>query len=386
MRHHCQAAMTKQPTGQAKRCVVLWMQGGPSQLDTFDPKPGTSTGGEFNAIATAVPGLGISEVLPEIAKHMDKLSVLRNVTSTEGEHLRGQYYLHTGYPFVPSFPRPAMGAVVSHETPPTDFPRYVTIGSRGFGPAYMGLDHAPYSIENPEEALELLRNIRRRKSRLQLLQDLGEAFDGQHRAAMLERRRTLVTQIERLVSTPFVEALQLDQESSSTRRRYGDHEFGKACLLARRMLDVGVNSVEVQHDGWDTHQNNFPSLRRLCAAIDRPWSALLEDLQSAGTYDETLVLWMGEFGRTPLINANRGRDHFPRVTPVVIGGGPIARGTVVGKTNKTGTQIEGDAYKVADLFATIFDSLGIDPAQEFLTSFGSPTAATDGGRVIRELT
>ena len=385
MRNRAQHVFAHQPTGRAKRCIVLWMNGGPSQLDTFDPKPGTTTGGEFGQISTAAPGVSICETLPRVARQLDKLSVVRCLTSTEGDHVRAQYYLHTGYRFVPGFPRPAAGAIVSRQSAPTEFPRFVTIGSRGYGPAYVGPDHAPFAIENPAEALQLLRRTRQRRNRIRLLQDLGESFDGQHAATMLDRRRSMISRVETLVSTSFVEAFDLQRESSGTRSKYGEHAFGQGCLLARRLLEVGVNFVEVQHDGWDTHADNFTAVRRLCGEIDRPWSALMDELQAVGLLDETIVLWMGEFGRTPNINPNQGRDHFPRVTPAVIGGGGIAGGRVIGTTNRLGTQIEGNAYQVADLFATLFQSLGIDPAHEFETSFGSPATATDNGTPIQAL-
>ena len=385
MRNRCDTALAQQPQGVAKRCLVLWMNGGPSQLDTFDPKPGASTGGEFKTIQTAVADVQISETLPHIAKQMGRLSIVRNLTSPEGEHERGQYYLHTGYRFVPAFPRPAMGAVVSHNSPPTDFPSYVTIGTRGYGPAYMGPDHAPFTIEDAGAALNLLQAIGRRKRRIGLLQDLGADFDNAHPEAMLSRRRAMIGRIQSMASTRFVEALNLDREPAANRQRYGEGQFAQRCLLARRLLETGVNFVEVQHAGWDTHNDNFRRTRRLCEAIDRPWAALMEALTSAGLLDETIVLWLGEFGRTPNINAQNGRDHFPRATPVVIGGGGIHGGRVIGKTNRTGTQIASNAYSVADLFATVFQALGIDPDTEFRTSFDSPTSATDDGTPIQEL-
>jgi len=187
------------------------------------------------------------------------------------------------------------------------------------------------------------------------------------------------------VTTPFVDALNLERESTSVRERYGREEFGQGCLLARRLLETGVNFVEVQHGGWDTHVNNFSAVRNLCQAIDKPWGALMEDLDSSGLLDETLVIWMGEFGRTPRINANRGRDHFPRVIPTLIGGVGLASGTAIGQTNKSGTEIDGESHSVADLFATIFRTLGIDPGHEFQTEFKSPAPATDGGEAIKEL-
>lgn len=385
MRNGCEAGLAQQPQGRAKRCLVLWMDGGPSQLDTWDLKPGTSTGGEFQTIATAVPGLEISETLPEMARQMGDLSILRNLTSPEGDHGRAQYYLHTGYQLVPGFPRPSLGSVVSHETPETGFPRYVSIGSRGYGPAFLGPDHAPFSLENAEEAYELLGRIRRRRKRIDLLQDLGSEFDRTHSAVTLDRRRSLISRIDSLVTTPFVEALNLQRASEQDRQRYGESEFATSCLLARRLLEAGVNFVEVQHGGWDTHGDNFTAVRSLCSEIDRPWAMLLEDLRSSGLLAETVVLWTGEFGRTPQINSGRGRDHFPQVTPAVIGGGVIRGGIAVGQTNRLGTEIEGQSHPVADLFATVFAALGIDPAKEFRTSFDSPTSATDKGIPIAAL-
>lgn len=385
MRNGTDHALANQTQGKAERCVVLWMNGGPSQFETVDPKPGAATGGELKAIDTSIPGVRISETLPHIAKQIDKLSIVRNVTSTEGEHIRGQYYLHTGYSFVPGFPRPALGAVVAHESEPNEFPNYVSIGSRGYGPAYMGPEHSPFSIEDPERALDLMRSIRRRRRRISLLQDLGTDFDNEHPDEVLDRRRSMVSRIDRLVTTKFVNAVDLKKESKQVRARYGDSEFGRGCLLARRLLETGVSFVEVQSDGWDTHANNFAQTQELCERIDAPWSALIEDLGASGLLDETIVIWMGEFGRTPTINANRGRDHFPTVVPTVIGGGGLPGGQVIGQTNRSGREIEGDEYTVPDLFATIFAALGIDAAKQFTTSFASPTAATDSGQPISEL-
>lgn len=341
--------------------------------------------GHFFCNGILPAGIHISETLPHIAKQMESLSILRSLTSVEGEHVRGQYYLHTGYRFVPGFPRPAMGSVVSHESRPGDVPRYVSLGSPGYGPAYMGPAHAPFSIENPQEAYDLMKRIRRLRRRIGLLQELGTRFDNAHPAEDLQRRRAMVTRIESLVSTPFVETLNLDRESSRRRERYGDSEFGRSCLIAHRLLEAGVNFVEVHKDGWDTHQNNFRETRELCAAIDQPWAALMDDLRSSGLLDETVVLWLGEFGRTPNINAQRGRDHFPQVTPVVIGGGGIQGGQVIGKTNRTGMEIQDNAHSVADLFATVFTAMGIASDTEFTTSFASQTSATDDGKPISEL-
>jgi Protein of unknown function (DUF1501) len=369
----------------SKRCIVLWMEGGPTQLDTFDPKPGTDTGGEFKSIETNEPGIRISETLPLLAKHMDKLSIIRNLTSNEGDHGRGNYYMHTGYTPVPSFPRPSVGSVVSRYTPEADIPKFVSLGGNSFGPAYMGPDHAPFTIDNPARAKELLDDLRRRRNRLGLLKNLSAPFDEEHPDPMVARRNSMVRRIETIVTTKFVDALNMELEPQASRERYGESGFGQSCLLARRLLESGVRFVEIQLGGWDTHTDNFNAVRNLCGELDGPWSCLMDDLSASGLLDETIVVWMGEFGRTPQINGQNGRDHYPNSTPVVIGGGGIAGGRVVGKTNKNGTEIDGPSYKVADLFATIFNQFNIKPDQEFTTNFDSPTTATDKGQIIKEL-
>lgn len=379
------APLSNSPTGKAKRCVVLWMEGGPSQLDTFDPKPGKSTGGPVSAITTSVPGIEISEYLPQVAKQMHNLSIVRNLTSDEGEHVRATHYLHTGFKFVPSFPRPSMGSVVSAQMPDMDIPKYVSLGSPGFGPAYMGPENAPFSVQNLGEANQLIQRIRRRSTQLSLLSKLDQGFSGDVKDERVIQRRANIEKIGRMAQTGFGEALDVQKFTAQDRQRYGNSEFGRRCLVAKRLLDLGVNFVEVQMGGWDTHQQNFRNVQRLTGAIDPPFAALVEDLKNSGMYEDTVLIWMGEFGRTPNINARNGRDHFPRCTPVVIGGGPVNTGITVGATNELGTRIEGDQYRVADLFATIYSAFGIKPDHEFTTSFDSPTTATEDGKVISEL-
>lgn len=385
LKHRCDAMFALPPQNLTKRCIVLWMGGGPSQLETFDPKPGTATGGPTESIATAVPGISIAKVLPEIAKRMADLSILRNLNSPEGDHERGSHFLHTGYPQVQAFPRPALGSILSHESPATDFPLFVSLGSRGFGPAYMGPDHAPFSVEDPLQAVNQLRDLTKQRGLLKRLDEFNNGFDRHHYDGGLTRRRSSIGRVERMLSTPFVGALNLDNASTQDRARYGDSIFGQRCLLARRLIESGVRFVEVTHDGWDTHDENFTSVARLCSEIDRPWSLLIDDLKASGLWSETVVVWMGEFGRTPQINANQGRDHFPQVTPVVIGGGGIRGGQVIGKTNSTGLEIVGDKVTVPDLFATLLSSFGIDPAHQFQNEFGAVAPASDQGKVINGL-
>jgi len=385
LQHDAQHLFSGQTAKTTKRCVVLWMGGGPSQMETFDPKPGTTTGGPTTSIKTAVPGIEIASNLPEIAKRMDGLSIIRSLSSPEGDHDRGQHFLHTGYPFVQAFPRPTLGAIVSHENPRSDFPLFVSIGARGLGPAYMGPDHAPFAVENPAEAVELITGLRKQRGSLRLLDGFSSTFDREHLDTGLERRRASLQKVERMLTTPFVKALDVAKASESDRARYGESDFGQRCLLARRLLESGVKFVEVTHDGWDTHDDNFNSVARLCSEIDGPWSALLDDLKASGMWDDTVVVWMGEFGRTPQINGNTGRDHFPNVTPVVLGGGGLQGGIVVGQTNETGLQIAEGAVTVPDLFATLLAALSIDPQHEFRTEFGAIALASDHGKPITAL-
>lgn len=385
LRHRCDRLFAADASRTTKRCIVLWMGGGPSQMETFDPKPGAVTGGPTRSIATSAAGIEIAEHLPHLARRMDRLSIVRGLTSPEGDHDRGEYFLHTGYPYVQAFPRPTLGAVVSHENPRADFPLFVSVGARGLGPAYMGPDHAPFAVENPAQAVQLITGLRARRGALRSLEGFSLAFDERHLDSSLERRRTSLQRVERLLTTPFVKALDVSRAPDSDRARYGESEFGQRCLLARRLLEAGVKFVEVAHGGWDTHADNFNSVARLCGEIDHPWSVLIDDLRASGLWEETIVVWMGEFGRTPQINGNNGRDHFPQVTPVVLGGGGLKGGTVVGRTNATGLEVAEGPVKVPDLFATLFAALGIDPQHEFRTEFGAVAPASDHGQPIASL-
>jgi hypothetical protein len=368
--------------GKATRAIVLWMDGGPSQIDTFDPKPGEQTGGEFRAIETAAQGVAISEHLPQLARRMDRLAVVRSLTSPEGDHLRARYYLHTGYPIVEGFARPAAGAVVSQHVPAGPLPNYVTLGSPGIGPAWLGPANAPFAVDDLLKTRQTLVKLQSRKEQIGFLRQLGAGFVAGHTDPTVERRDEIIRQLETLVETPFADALDVERASPDQRQRYGDHDFGTRCLAAFRLIESGVKFVEVQLGGWDTHIDNFTAVRRLCAELDGPWAALIDDLEASGLWDETVVLWLGEFGRTPVINAQNGRDHYPRVTSAVLGGGGLHGGRVVGASDAMGMEITRDPVRVPDLFATLFASFGIDPSRRFTTEFGGTAAATDEGHVI----
>ena len=376
----------KVPDGaSAKRCLVLWMDGGPSQIETFDPKPGAATGGPFQSVDTAVPGVQIGEHLPAVAKRMDRLSVIRSVTSDNGAHGSANYLLHTGFSREGGFLRPAAGAVLSQEAGQAAFPNYVTVGAQAFGPAYMGARHAPFSINDAAYALGLFRKIERRKERLRFMRELGREFEKEHNGQRLSRRQAVVEKITELVDTPFMRALDVGAEPAANQSRYGRGDFANRCLLARRLLEAGVTTVEVGLTGWDTHTNNFNRTKALCRTLDQPWAALLDDLQASGLLDETVVLWLGEFGRTPEINGSQGRDHYPLVSNVVLGGGGIPGGRVIGESDATGKRILRDPVPIPDLFATLFSVFGMEPDQEFTNAFGAPAEVTNHGTVLKDL-
>ncbi|MCA9135548.1 MAG: DUF1501 domain-containing protein [Planctomycetales bacterium] len=364
-----------------QRCITLWMQGGPSQIDTFDPKPGTETGGPMSAVATNVPGMTLCESLSSLAGHAQDLCLLRSVGSTQGEHERASHLLHTGFERIDSFPRPSLGAFVSNRFGTQDVPGFVTLGNQAFGPAFMGTTHGPFVISDLKSTTETIRRVQRRSNRLELIGELNARFVGRSRDTALGRRADQIESLQRLLNSPFADALDLSAENTLTRDRYGDSEFGRNVLVARRLLETGVKYVEVQMPGWDTHVGNFPAVTRLCQQLQPAWIALMQDLKSSGLWNDTLILWMGEFGRTPLINGQNGRDHYPQAIPVTLAGHSVG-GKVIGSTGTDGRDHSDSPSSVADLMYTLMTMLGVDAQRDYITDFGSPTSATDDGKLI----
>ena len=380
--HFNRAWTSSENPARFRRCVVLWMEGGPSQLDTFDPKRSSTR----KSIATNVTGLKFAETLPGLAARADELCVVRSVGSREGEHGRATELMHTGFAPVPSFPRPALGSIFSHQVANgrSAIPNYVTLGGSGYGPAFLGTKNAAFVIENMEQAKRQLDQVARKQAALDLLSNFNESYARTNSSAKASQRSASIESVRRLLDTSFSKALELDNVSTFDRNRYGDHRFGQRVLAARQLLKSGVPFVEVQLSGWDTHVSNQRRTNELCQLLEQPWLALMDDLQRNHLWDDTLIVWMGEFGRTPTINGRAGRDHFPEATPVVMAGGGLG-GKVVGQTSDNGAKREGDTHTVGDLMATVLTLLGIDIHQEFTTSFGSPTTVTDNGTPIPTL-
>lgn len=374
----------------ADAVIVLWMNGGPSHLDTFDPKPGRKVMGPLRAIETSAPGVQIGEHLPLLAREAHRLAIVRGMSSKEGSHERAQSLGHTGYTPNPTAAHPSLGAWVSRSLAARDpeLPAYVSLGGPGGAPGFFGAGHAPFIVSAPGEApddtdpgVPEARFERRAKA----LAMLEEGFSARTKGKVVEERRAVYDRAFRLMRSPKLRAFDLSDEPAAALRAYGDTAFGRGCLTARRLVEAGVRFVEVTLDGWDTHQDNFGRVKSLCGALDPAMSALLRDLSDRSLLDRTLVLWMGEFGRTPRISGDDGRDHHPAAFSAVLAGGGIRGGVVVGQTDEDGAKVVSDSTRVADVFATVAARLGLDPHEMTQAPNGRPVSLTDGGLVIEKL-
>jgi hypothetical protein len=388
------------------------MNGGPSQMDTFDLKPGHANGGPYRAIETAAPGLRISEHLPRLAQLADHLAVVRSMSTKEGDHSRATYFMRTGYAPQGQVQYPALGALVSKELaePVADLPGFVSIGpyriinQAAYGPGFLGNEYAPLIVGESRPGLAAgggaygdaglkVKDLdppegidrRRADARLALLDPLNGRFLDDHPAGPAPGHRAAFERAVTLMRSDGVKAFRLDDEPERLRDAYGRNPFGQGCLLARRLVERGVPFVEVTLSdvngagglGWDTHAQNFERVKRLSAVLDAGWSTLLLDLRCRGLLENTTLVWMGEFGRTPKINPSGGRDHFPNAWSTVLAGGGVAGGQAVGRTSADGTTVEDRPVTVPDLIATVCRALGIDPRVQNVSNVGRPIRIAD---------
>lgn len=379
---------------RATSLITLWMNGGPSQLETWDPHPGTVIGGPTRAIDTSVPGLQIAADLPRMAERMKHLSVIRSLTSKEGDHERGTYFVKTGYRPDPTVTHPAIGAMVPYQlgTDHLEIPAYVSLGG-GEWPGrggYLGDQHDAFRIFEPGNSIQNLRprvSDKRQERRLSGLDVVSQTFRAQRQ---VQAERSLhgqtIDKALRMMSSEQLEAFEVDQESEATLQRYGDSSFGRGCLVARRLIETGVRSVEVTLSGFDSHANNFETQTARCEQLDPAFASLLDDLRERDLYDSTIILCLGEFGRTPRINGLEGRDHWPGGFSCVVGGGGLKSGQVIGATDPEGEQTSPvDPVPVQNLYATILQQLNIDPAEELITPIGRPLAICEGSLIPKLL-
>ncbi len=378
---------------QGKHLVVLWMGGGPSQFECFDPKFGTDSAGETKPIKTSVAGIEIAEGWDVTAKAMQDIALIRSMTNKEGSHPRATYQLHTGYAPTGSVKHPAFGCSLAKELADHQFdlPAVVSVGPT-IGSAFLGVNFEPFVVDQPGSLPQNTRvttDTDRYQRRLGVLDQLEGEFAARGGKSVVENHRQLYAKTSKMVTSANLKAFQIDDEPQALRARYGDSDFGKGCLLARRLVETGVTFVEVNARGrmgnWDTHQDNFDRTRDLIADVDPGFGTLVADLKDRGLLDSTVVLWIGEFGRTPKINPRAGRDHYPRVFNAAIAGGGIKGGQVIGASSKDGSDVKESPVTPNDLFCSICQALGVDAAKENMSPLGRPMKIVDGGEVVKKL-
>ena len=375
-----------------KAAILLWMGGGPSTMDIWDLKPGTATGGPFKQISTSADGVAISEHMPLMAQQMHQMAVVRSMSTREADHMRGRYYMHTGYVPNPNVEHPSYGAVIAHElaaqVPELEIPPFVSVGGGSVGPGFLGMTWAPFVVDSSGRVRNLDMGIdqARVQQRLEMLATIEKRFIGEDRGGSAQDHAKVLDRTVKLMTSEQMKAFKVDEEPEAVRERYGTAGFGRGCLMARRLVEQGVPFVEVDLGGWDNHQGIFTTLADTkLPELDQAMSALVEDLVQRGLYDDTAVIWMGEFGRTPNINGDGGRDHWARSWSVVVGGAGFRRGVVVGETSSDGKEIVTEPYSSQDMMSSVLKSLGISLETTFTAANGRPMKIANSGRVIQEL-
>ncbi|MEZ6140948.1 MAG: DUF1501 domain-containing protein [Zavarzinella sp.] len=403
------AGELEQIAPQAKSCILIWMDGGPTHYETFDPKPDAPAEirGQFKTIATKTPGCLFSEHMSRLAAMSDKLAVVRSIRHDQGNHGAGNHYMMTGAPtripvgcgaFV-SF-HPSLGSVVSHEKPAAGgLPSYFSLPSmsRSGGPNFLGASHAPFVVDgDPNSASFIVRDVALpagiAEARLEMRNDLRREVDrfqrlldkttGDPALAMDEHYRQAA---DLMKSRPAQAAFDIGKENEKTRTRYGRNPFGQRALLARRLVEAGVPFITINDGGWDHHTKLFETLSKRLPTWDQTVSALVEDLDQRGMLDTTLVIALGEFGRTPTINKDAGRDHWSNAMSVLFAGGGIRGGQVIGATDKKGYAAVERVLSPENFASTIYRKLGIHPSKIVYTPEGRPTHLVSDATPIKEL-
>ena len=387
-----------------KAAILLWMGGGPSTMDIWDLKPGASTGGPFKPISTSASGVQISEHMPQMAKQMHHMAIIRSMSTREADHNRGRYYMHTGYVPNPQIEHPGYGSVISHElasqVPDLEIPPFVSVGGGSVGPGFLGMTYAPFVVGSNGDVRNLNMGIDagRLNDRMAMLSALEKDFIDQKRGESASEHAKVLQKTVNLMTSKQMAAFKVDSESEKIKERYGINggqgngmmrrggAFGRGLLMARRLVEAGVSFVEVDLGGWDNHANIHTILKdQKLPELDQAMSALVEDLADRGMLEDTAVMWMGEFSRTPRINGQAGRDHWARSWSVVVGGGGLKGGQAVGATNEDGTQVATDPYTSEDVMASVCKGLGISLSTTFTSKNGRPMKIANSGKVIKEL-
>ena len=385
------AANAEEMRRNRKSAIMLWMGGGPPTIDMWDLKPGAPTGGPFQPISTT-GDMQICEHLPMVAKQMHNLSIVRSMSTREADHNRGRYYMHTGFVPNPNIEHPSYGAVVAHELmsqrPELEIPPFVTIGGASMGPGFLGMAWSPFAVTSSGRIrnLDMKLDGLRLRQRMAALQEIESGFASRTRDLPAGEHGKVLKKTFDLMTSSQMEAFRVEKEDEKTKERYGTNGFGQGCLLARRLVEGGVPFIEVDLGGWDLHNNVHQTLADTkLPQLDKAMSALVEDLEQRGLLQDTAIIWMGEFGRTPRINQNAGRDHWARSWSCVVGGAGIQGGLAVGETSSDGTAVESEPFSSEDLMATVCKGLGIGLDTTFMSKNRRPMKIANGGKVISEL-
>ena len=363
---------------QAEHVILFWNSGGMSHLDTWDPKPGRKVQGEFNPIKTSVDGMEISEIFPQLAKQMHLGALIRSIAGTNGDHGRAQYELQTGFNQSPNIMHPGLGSLVAHEREPLgDLPALVSISGQAARAGYLGQKCEAYFVGRPGQKDPYLTfpegiSHARGMQRLQILEKMNRRTSAQNGAEELKASQTALKDAVALMESPALKAFDLKKENPATVEKYGDTEFGRGALLARRLVEQGVRFVQVNRGGFDNHGNIFEAMRNHGADMDPAIASLISDLKANGKLEKTLIVVLSEFGRTPRINDGGGRDHWARVFSCMMAGGGIKGGSIIGASDPDGMEVAEHPIKVADLHATLCHALGIDLNKELTTPQGRP--------------
>lgn len=399
-----------------KSLIIMWMGGGPATIDIWDLKPGRPTGGEFRAINTTANGVQISEHMSKTAQQMRHLNIIRSLTTSEGDHNRGRQLMHTSYRPNPAIPFPSIGSIMALQAPTLpgyrdiSLPNYISVGGGAGEPGFLGMNYSPFTVTNPGAPPQNMRapqnlgsndqdrieRVRRRQRLFYTLEDNFRLSRAPH--LQTEKDRATFADASKahaeiygkgfsLVASREGQVFDLRNEPSRVQESYGNNNFGRAALLARRLVESGVSAVEISLGGWDTHNGNFNALAtRQLPQLDSAMSTLVSELVDRGMWRNTVLMWMGEFGRTPRINNNAGRDHWARCWSVVVGGGAMPGGRVHGSTDRDGMAVDQNPAKVGDVFATVYQALGIDPASQVRDAIGRPfNIASENGQPIQGL-
>ncbi len=384
--------------------ITLWMAGGPSQLETWDPHPESKHGGPTRAIDTTIPGLQIAHHLPHMAEQMHHLSVIRSLVSKEGDHERGTYFVQTGYRPDPSVVHPSLGSILAQQRPDDaiEIPMHVSLATgdgfvvpRG---GYLGDEYDAFRIFDPGRNISNMRqpvNDERQQRRLSNLEVVSRTYrNGREQQVDNTLHQHVIERALTMMTSEQLKAFEIENEPQAVVERYGDSRFGRGCLVARRLVQQGVRSIQVVLQGFDTHADNFEGHAVQCAQLDPAFASLMQDLDEHDLLQSTIVLCIGEFGRTPKINALDGRDHWPQGFSCVVGGGGLRSGIIIGGTDPERAARDqdrpldswtapDDPIRIPDLYATILSQMNVTPTEEIITPIGRPIALCEGTPIER---